>query len=136
MDQRVTYWVRDLCSNMLLSGKWDKGNADGKVQHAAEISKSGLTKLLVYLGISRVTNSVTGVADTCVRAYLRTCVVTYVRICVCAYLHMCVCLYLCMCVLAYVRICVCPYVRICIRAYVRMCAFAYVRMSVCAHLRT
>lgn len=67
MDQRVTYWVRDLCLNMLLSGKWNERNVEGKVQRAAEISKSGLRKLLVYLGVSPLTYSVTGVADSRVR---------------------------------------------------------------------
>jgi hypothetical protein len=61
MDQMVTYWVRDL------SGKRNAGN----VEHAAEIPKSGLRKLFVYLGISPLTNSVTGVADTYVCAYVR-----------------------------------------------------------------
>lgn len=41
------------------------------MQHAAEISKSGLRKSLVYLLTSALTSSVTGAADTSVRADLR-----------------------------------------------------------------
>jgi len=116
MDQRVTYWVRDLCLNMLLSGKWNEGNGEGKWESAtcSWSIECGLRKLLVCLGLYTLTNSVTGVADTCV---LRT----YARLCVCA------------CVLcAYVR----TYARLCVYACVRMCVRTYVRMYLCMCVRT
>ena len=66
-------------------------------------------KLLVYLDISPLTNSVPGVAGTCV----------------CAYVRMCLCSHMRTSVRAYVRTCVRAYVRMCVRAYVRTCVCAY-----------